>query len=208
MFKTTGIKNTRFYPIFLYLRFTPLFILFMKIYTLTGDDGTTSLSGGKRVPKQSLRVESYGTVDELIAWIGLLRSYPENNVRKDFLVYIQSQLMASAAALASDIDNPGKKILLPEEGCLNVIEEEIDKMEAELPSLNSFILPGGNIIVSHCHIARCVCRRAERSVLRLNEKEYTPEIVRKLLNRLSDYLFVLSRKISLESDNEEIRWML
>jgi cob(I)alamin adenosyltransferase len=178
----------------------------MKIYTLTGDDGTTSLSGGKRVPKQSLRVESYGTVDELITWIGLLRSYPENNVRNDFLVYIQRQLMASAAALASDKDNPGTKVLLPEEGCLHAIETEIDKMEAVLPPLNSFILPGGNIIVSHCHIARCVCRRAERSVLRLNETEHTPEIVRKLLNRLSDYLFVLGRKIGLETDNEEIKW--
>jgi len=180
----------------------------MKIYTLTGDDGTTSLSGGKRVPKQSLRVESYGTVDELITWIGLIRSYPENNKRKDFLVYIQSQLMASAAALASDKDNPGKKVLLPEEGSLKAIETEIDKMEAELPPLNSFILPGGNVIVSHCHIARCVCRRAERSVLRLNETEYTPEIVRKLLNRLSDYLFVLSRKVGFETDNEEIRWTI
>jgi cob(I)alamin adenosyltransferase len=180
----------------------------MKIYTLTGDDGTTSLSGGKRVPKHCLRVEAYGSVDELITWIGLLRSHPENKVRKDFLIYIQDQLMSSAAALASDIDNPGSTSLLPENGCAEKVESEIDKMEAELPGISSFVLPGGNIIVSHCHIARCVCRRAERSVLRLREEENTPEIVSKFLNRLSDYLFVLSRKISLELDNEEIRWPL
>jgi len=178
----------------------------MKIYTLTGDDGTTSLSGGKRVPKHCLRVEAYGSVDELITWIGLLRSHRENNIRKDFLVYIQGQLMASAAALASENDNAGRKSVLPDADCLAVVEAEIDKMEAELSLISSFVLPGGNIIVSHCHIARCVCRRAERSVLRLNETEYTPEIVHKLLNRLSDYLFVLSRILSLELDNEEIKW--
>jgi cob(I)alamin adenosyltransferase len=180
----------------------------MKIYTLTGDDGTTSLSGGKRVPKQCLRVEAYGTVDELISWIGLLRSHSENKKRKAFLIYIQDQLMASASALANDLDNPGSKSILPTDGCVEAVEAEIDKMEAELPPLSSFVLPGGNIIVSHCHIARCVCRRAERSVLRLKETEYTPEIVSKFLNRLSDYLFVLSRKLSLELENEEITWPL
>ena len=178
----------------------------MKIYTLTGDDGTTSLSGGKRVPKHCLRVEAYGSVDELISWIGLIRSLRENNNRKEFLIYIQDQLMASAAALASDKDNTVLKFVLPEAGCLQAVEAEIDKMEANLPTTNSFILPGGNTIVSYCHIARCVCRRAERSVLRLNETEYTPEIVHKFLNRLSDYLFVLSRKLSSELDNEEIKW--
>jgi cob(I)alamin adenosyltransferase len=180
----------------------------MKIYTLTGDDGTTSLSGGKRVPKHCLRVEAYGSVDELITWIGLLRSHPENNKRKDFLIYIQEQLMASAAALATDIGNQGNKTILPAVDCVEAVEAEIDKMETELPPIESFVLPGGNIIVSHCHIARCVCRRAERSVIRLKETEYTPEIILKFLNRLSDYLFVLSRKLSLELDNEEIKWPL
>jgi cob(I)alamin adenosyltransferase len=180
----------------------------MKIYTLTGDDGTTSLSGGKRVPKHCLRVEAYGSVDELITWIGLLRSHKENNNRKEILVYIQDQLMYSAAALASDKDNPDSKSVLPEENCVKKVEDEIDKMEAELPPVNSFVLPGGNIMVSHCHIARTVCRRAERSVLRLKETEYTPDIVIKFLNRLSDYLFVLSRKMTLELDNEEIKWPL
>jgi cob(I)alamin adenosyltransferase len=180
----------------------------MKIYTLTGDDGTTSLSGGKRVPKHCLRVEAYGSVDELISWVGLLRSLPENNKRKDFLIYIQDQLMASAAALATDINNQGSKTVLPVTGCVEAVEAEIDKMEAELSPAGSFILPGGNIIVSYCHITRCVCRRTERSLLRLKGTEFTPEIVLKFLNRLSDYLFVLSRKLSLELDNEEIKWPL
>ena len=178
----------------------------MKIYTLKGDDGTTSLSGGKRVPKHCLRVEAYGSVDELISWIGLLRSYKENNCRKDFLIYIQKQLMASVAALATNKEDLPPGSVLPETGCLKAVEDEIDKIEAKLPPVNSFVLPGGNIIVSHCHIARSVCRRAERSVLRLKEKEYAPEIVYKFLNRLSDYLFVLSRILSSELDNEEIKW--
>jgi cob(I)alamin adenosyltransferase len=178
----------------------------MKIYTLTGDDGTTSLSGGKRVPKHCLRVEAYGSVDELITWIGLLRSYPENNKRTNFLIYIQDQLMAAAAALSNDPDNIKNKSVLPDSDCIINVETEIDRMEADLPELRSFVLPGGNVIVSHCHIARCVCRRAERSVLRLKEAESTPDIVVKFLNRLSDYLFVLSRKLSLELDNEDIKW--
>lgn len=178
----------------------------MKIYTRTGDDGTTSLSGGRRLPKQHIRIEAYGTVDELIAWIGMLRGHKENNNRKEILLYIQDQLMASAAALAYDNKNPSGKQILPDPGCVSLLEKEIDKMETSLTPLSSFILPGGNIAISHCHIARCVCRRAERAVLRLNESEYSPEIVNKFLNRLSDYLFVLSRLLSLELDNEEVKW--
>jgi cob(I)alamin adenosyltransferase len=178
----------------------------MKIYTLTGDDGTTSLSGGRRVPKHSARVEAYGSVDELIAWIGLLRGHKENQQRKDLLIYIQDQLMRCAAALAYDNVNPASRPILPEPQCLSVIEKEIDLMEDVLPKLNNFILPGGNIVVSHCHIARCVCRRAERAISRLNKTEKSPEIVNKFINRLSDYLFVLSRKVVLELDIEEIKW--
>jgi cob(I)alamin adenosyltransferase len=178
----------------------------MKIYTRTGDDGTTSLSGGRRLPKHDIRIEAFGTIDELIAWIGMLRSYKENDNRKEKLVYIQRQLMASVAVLSSDSKNPSAKVVLPETGCITFLEHEIDKMEESLKPLESFILPGGNIVVSHCHIARCVCRRAERAVLRLNEREYSPEIIYKFLNRLSDYLFVLSRLLSLELDNEEIKW--
>lgn len=178
----------------------------MKIYTRTGDDGTTSLSGGRRVPKFHVRIEAYGTVDELISWIGLLRDYKENSDRKAFLLYLQDQLMKCAASLASDPGNPDCRKLLPGEDSVQKLEEEIDKMEMSLKPLNNFILPGGNILVSYCHIARCVCRRAERAVLNLNQTEKTPEIISIFLNRLADYLFVLSRKISLELDIEEISW--
>jgi cob(I)alamin adenosyltransferase len=180
----------------------------MKIYTLTGDDGTTSLSGGRRVPKHSIRMEAYGSVDELIAWFGLLRDHKENLKRKELLIYIQSQLMLCAAALAYDRENTNSIKLLPDADCISVIEKEIDMMEETLPPLKKFILSGGNILVSYCHIARCVCRRAERAVLRLNETEESPEIVNKFLNRLSDFLFVLSRKIGLELDIEEIKWFV
>jgi cob(I)alamin adenosyltransferase len=180
----------------------------MKIYTLTGDDGTTSLSGGRRVPKHSVRVEAYGSVDELIAWIGLLRDHKENIKRKELLIYIQNQLMKCAAALAYDSTNRNSKKILPDPDCISVLEKEIDMMEATLPALKNFILPGGNILISYCHIARCVCRRAERSIARLNMTEESPVTVNKFLNRLSDFLFVLSRKIGLELDSEEIKWIV
>ncbi|HKK43494.1 MAG TPA: cob(I)yrinic acid a,c-diamide adenosyltransferase [Bacteroidales bacterium] len=178
----------------------------MKIYTLTGDDGTTSLAGGKRVQKHSLRVEAYGSVDELIAWIGLLRDHEENRSRTEILLYIQDQLMRVAAAIAHDTANSDSFCLLPGNDCVEYLEKEIDNMEKKLPVLNNFILPGGNKLVSYCHIARCVCRRAERAVLRLNETEKTPDIVNKFLNRLSDFLFVLARKVALDTDSEEIGW--
>jgi cob(I)alamin adenosyltransferase len=180
----------------------------MKIYTLTGDDGTTSLSGGRRVPKHSLRVEAYGSVDELIAWIGLLRDHKENIDKKEFLIYIQDQLMRCAAGLAYDKQNSNSKEVLPDNNSISLIENEIDRMEELLPPLKSFILPGGNILISYCHIARCVCRRAERAVLRLNETEQSPEIINKFLNRLSDYLFVLSRIVCLKLNSEEVRWSI
>jgi cob(I)alamin adenosyltransferase len=178
----------------------------MKIYTLTGDDGTTSLSGGKRVPKHALRIEACGSVDELIAWIGLLRDCNENSERKELLIYIQDQLMRCAALLANGKENRISEEMVPNSDSISLIEKEIDKMEDLLTPLNSFILPGGNILVSNCHIARCVCRRAERAVSRLNEAEGSPEVILKFLNRLSDFLFVLSRIIGLELDSEEIKW--
>jgi cob(I)alamin adenosyltransferase len=180
----------------------------MKIYTRTGDDGTTSLAGGRRIPKHDIRIEAYGTVDELIAWIGMLRSHPENERRREILLYIQDQLMSSAAALAQDLQNEKRRDILPDPGCILRLEKEIDSMESQLPPIKSFILPGGNIAVSQCHVARCVCRRAERAILRLDEKEVTPEIVKKLINRLSDYLFVLGRLVSKETGNKEIKWTI
>jgi cob(I)alamin adenosyltransferase len=178
----------------------------MKIYTLTGDDGTTSLSGGRRVPKHSLRVEAYGSVDELIAWIGLLRSDKKDARRVETLLYIQDQLMRCAASLANDSSNDQIRQVMPLDDCATILEAEIDRMEESLPVLKNFILPGGHVLVSYCHITRCVCRRAERAVLRLKETEEISEIVIRFLNRLSDYLFVLSRKISIEVDNEEVKW--
>lgn len=178
----------------------------MKIYTRTGDDGTTSLSGGRRLSKTDLRIEAYGTVDELISWIGLIRGDSADIKRNEILVFIQDQLMRSAAGLAWDINNPASRNIVPEPDCSAVLEREIDEMESKLQPLRSFILPGGKAAAAHCHIARTVCRRAERAVLRLNEKEETPEVIRKFLNRLSDYLFVLGRLVALEIENEEIKW--
>jgi cob(I)alamin adenosyltransferase len=178
----------------------------MKRRPHTGDDGTTSLSGGRRVKKHSDRVEAYGTIDELIAWFGLLRNHKDIKKYNDILIYIQGQLMSCAASLAYDRENPAVRNILPDNECVLVIEKEIFRMEEALTPLKSFIIPGGNELISYCHITRCICRRAERAVLRLNETEESPEIVVKFLNRLSDYLFVLSRKISLELNNEEITW--
>jgi cob(I)alamin adenosyltransferase len=180
----------------------------MKIYTRTGDDGTTSLSGGRRLSKTDLRIEAYGTVDELISWIGLIRGHKVNLKRKEILIYIQDQLMRSAAGLAWDKDNPQSRNVIPDADSPAVLEKAIDEMESKLQPLQSFLLPGGNTETAHCHIARCVCRRAERAVLRLNEKEEIPEVIRKFLNRLSDYLFVLSRLVSLETGNEEVKWIV
>jgi cob(I)alamin adenosyltransferase len=174
----------------------------MKIYTLTGDDGSTSLHGGRRVPKHSLRVEAYGTVDELVSWVGLLRTFKETSSQHDFLLLMQDQLMRCAVSLASD-NPPG---VLPSSVFLSLIESEIDKMEAVLPELKHFIIPGGSTAVSNCHIARCVCRRAERCVLRLKESETVPGIINKILNRLSDYLFVLARHTGYSSGYQEIKW--
>lgn len=179
----------------------------MRIYTRTGDDGTTSLSGGKRIPKHHVRVEAFGAVDELISWIGLLRDQRENDERKDFLIYLQNQLMTSAAALASENDLNSSQKLLPDADCVKKVEHEIDRMDKKLNTLRNLIIPGGNATVSYCHIARCVCRRAERAVLRLNISEETPPIINIFLNRISDYLFILSRKISSDLDIEEIKWL-
>lgn len=178
----------------------------MKTYTRTGDDGSTSLQGGRRVSKSHIRVEAYGTVDELTAWTGLLMDFPENLKRKKALAYIRDQLMRCASSLAVENRKSVKGAILPEPGCIRFIEDEIDAMESGLEPLKSFILPGGNMLISWCNIARCVCRRAERRTVQLNETENIPEIIIPFLNRLSDYFFVLTRKLSLELDIEDVRW--
>ncbi len=178
----------------------------MKIYTRYVDDGSTSLRGGRRVPKHHQRIEAYGTVDELISWIGLVRCYVDDERNSGFLLYIQDQLMAAAATLACDNEGNQKGKVIPEDDCIEKTEKEIDRLGEELPPLNSFILPGGNIPASYCHIARCVCRRAEREVLKLAENENVPGIVVKFLNRLSDYLFMFSRYLCHIYGNEENIW--
>jgi cob(I)alamin adenosyltransferase len=179
----------------------------MKIYTCTGDDGTTSLPGGKRVKKHDIRIEALGSVDELIAWIGLLRDYKENLKRKDILMYIQDQLMRCSAALSS-ADGSISAEFLPSEESISRLEHEIDLMQDKLKPLQNFILPGGHILVSCCHIARTVCRRAERTIMQLNEKDPVPGITIKFMNRLSDFLFVLARMIGKELEAQEIKWPL
>ncbi|HEX2922028.1 MAG TPA: cob(I)yrinic acid a,c-diamide adenosyltransferase [Bacteroidales bacterium] len=179
----------------------------MKIYTLTGDDGSTSLSGGRRVPKQSLRVEAYGSVEELTSWMGLLRDViPEPRI-KELILSIQDNLMKCEAVLSSG-DKDRFVIIPPEEDCLKILETTIDEMQNELPLMKNFIIPGGDKTVSFCHIARTVCRRAERSVLRLKSEEFVPDIINKYLNRLSDYLFVLARFVAYNADVQEHRWPL
>lgn len=179
----------------------------MKIYTRTGDDGTTSLAGGRRIPKYDIRVEAYGSVDETISWIGLLRSFGENDGQRDTLIFIQDTLMRITATLA-DVNGEHKKYFSGKDDCISFLENEIDRLDSSLPVISNFILPGGNIIVSYCHIARCVCRRAERAVLRLNNEVEVPDITYRFLNRLSDYLFVLSRNISQKVGNVDISWMI
>lgn len=178
----------------------------MKIYTGTGDDGTTSMARGPRLPKHHPRVDACGSVDELIAWIGLLRSFPELAYEHETLVNIQDQLMRSACILARPGENPETIDCNVDDSAITFLEGEIDKIGEKLPPIDSFILPGGNLPLSYCNIARSVCRRAERSVTRLRSDEYVPEIICTYLNRLSDYLFTLTRKIGYDLDTKEIRW--
>lgn len=178
----------------------------MKIYTKTGDSGTTSLLGGTRVSKAHLRIDAYGTVDELNAYMGLLKDQETNNKRASFLKEIQEILFTLGASLAT---SPGKeKVKKPVifSGDITALEREIDMMEGNLEPLTKFILPGGHQVVSFCHLARTVCRRAERCVITLHEQEQVEEMIIKYLNRLSDYLFVLGRLIAKELDVEEVTW--
>jgi cob(I)alamin adenosyltransferase len=178
----------------------------MKIYTKTGDKGLTSLIGGTRVPKHHIRIEAYGTVDELNSYVGLVRDQLSDAHDTAILLEIQDKLFTIGSTLASD---PGKsKMKLPQlkEEDVLLLEQEMDKMNEKLPEMRSFVLPGGHTTVSYCHIARCVCRRAERCTIHLAETSFVAEIVVKYLNRLSDYLFVLSRKLSHELNAVEIPW--
>ena len=178
----------------------------MKIYTKTGDSGTTSLLGGARVSKAHIRIEAYGTVDELNSYIGLLRDQPVNSGRKAFLKEIQDRLFTLGAELATE---PGKdQVVKPSllESDMNALETAMDEMEEGLEPLKNFILPGGHQSVSFAHLARCVCRRAERITIALNDQETVDTLTIKYLNRLSDYLFMLGRKMASELGIEEVKW--
>jgi cob(I)alamin adenosyltransferase len=178
----------------------------MKIYTKTGDKGQTSLLGGSRVPKHHLRIESYGTIDELNSHIGLLRDQAINAKHIEVLLEIQDRLFTIGSYLASEPQKSKVKIPLLKEEDVVFLEKQIDELNDSLPPMRSFILPGGHTTVSFCHIARCVCRRAERLVVHLSETETVSDTILRYLNRLSDYLFVLARKLSEELKASEIPW--
>lgn len=186
----------------------------MKIYTRTGDEGTTALFGGTRVPKHHIRIESYGTVDELNSFLGLVRDQDIDAHYKQMIASIQSKLFTLGAILATD---PEKSILKSGKERLNIpkisiedislLEMEMDRMNEALPPMTHFILPGGHTTVSYCHIARTVCRRAERLTTYLHEEQPLEKHVLMYLNRLSDYLFVLARKLSFDLQADEIKWI-
>lgn len=178
----------------------------MKIYTKTGDKGTTALFGGKRVSKADLRIETYGTVDELNSYIGLLRDQEVNASRKNILVEIQDRLFTVGSILATEPGNTKVKVPSLSASDITFLEKEIDGMEALLPPMKSFVLPGGHQSVSFCHVTRTVCRRAERLVIALDSQEKVDPLIIQYLNRLSDYLFVLSRKMTSELGAEETPW--
>ena len=177
-----------------------------KIYTKTGDKGETSLIGGVRVPKYHLRIESYGTVDELNSYIGLVKDMITDENAKELLYEIQDRLFTIGSVLASDPEKSKMKIPDLHETDVELLEKEMDAMGENLPELRSFILPGGHPAVSTAHVARCICRRAERLVVHLSNESQVPEIIAVYLNRLSDNLFVLSRKIATDFSVDEIPW--
>ena len=186
----------------------------MKIYTKTGDKGTTALFGGTRVPKHHIRIESYGTIDELNSHIGLIRDQAIDPIHKKVLMEIQDRLFTVGAILATDpekatLKNGKDRLNIPKisESDIKLLEDNMDNMNAALPPMTNFVLPGGHQTVSFCHIARTVCRRAERLASHLNDMEpFQPETLM-YINRLSDYLFVLARKLSHELQAEEIKWI-
>ncbi len=177
-----------------------------KIYTKTGDTGETALFGGKRLPKDHLRIEAYGTVDELNAHIGVIRDFSSEEETSAQLLEVQNQLFTIGSHLACD---PDKKMKLPEilPESITLLEAEIDRLTAALPELKHFVLPGGHLSNSFCHVARCVCRRAERTVVALSHSETVEPILIQYLNRLSDYLFTLCRAFSQWNDMEEVKWI-
>jgi cob(I)alamin adenosyltransferase len=179
----------------------------MKIYTKTGDKGTTELIGGRRVPKSHIRIEAYGTIDELIAYIGLIRDQDIEAKHRERLIQIQDKLMVCASLVAADEGAENRKLpdITPDD--VLALEKYIDEMESGLPPMRCFVLPGGHTTVSYCHIARTVCRRAERQLIRLQQELSVDERALVYINRLSDYLFMLSRRLSNDLNATEIPWI-
>ena len=178
-----------------------------KIYTKGGDKGETSLLGGTRVAKSHDRVEAYGNIDELNSFIGLIRDQEIDAHYRNVLIHIQENLFVAEAVIAQDPEKQTRDLPALTEDDIFMLEKEIDAMNNQLPSLTNFILPGGHPVVSYCHIARTVCRRAERSLIRLNQVSPVENIIIQLLNRLSDYLFVLARKTGKDSGAIETPWI-
>lgn len=179
-----------------------------KVYTKTGDKGSTGLIGGTRVAKDNIRIEAYGTVDELNSYLGVITDQLGNPAINAWILEIQDRLFTVGSSLATD-PNKDTKMKLPDlhESDIEWLEQRIDEMDAVLPPMKSFILPGGHLAASQAHVARCVCRRAERICVHMqNNNEFVAEVVLKYLNRLSDFLFVLSRYIVFQHKGTEIPW--
>ena len=182
-----------------------------KLYTKKGDDGTTGLLSGKRVNKHHIRIKAYGTVDELNAWVGMIRNFKTDKNTDNTLVKIQQELMTIASQLADDTAFEVSKLVKVLEPIDNenvkFLEDQIDLINNDLPELKNFVIPGGHITVSYAHLARCTCRRAERFITELNEIENSPKTILAYINRLSDFLFILSRKLARDYQAEEIKWV-
>lgn len=177
----------------------------MKIYTRKGDDGTTGLIGGTRVPKDHIRLEAYGTIDELNAYLGLVRDLEP--VHKEFLVQIQNTLFTIGSLLAEDKEKSRMKLPSISAEDISQLEREIDRLEEGLPEMRNFVLPGGHLAVSHSHVARCICRRAERRAHTLAQTAEFDSHIIPYINRLSDYLFMLSRRIAFDNHADETPWL-
>jgi len=177
----------------------------IKVYTKTGDNGTTGLFSGERVPKHHIRIKAYGTIDELNCWIGLIRSQDIKKEQEKELIKIQRNLMLIGSELANESSD--LTIDLIQKDDVKDIELWIDRMTDELPVLRNFVIPGGHSCVANTHLARCVCRRAERFITELNDTSKTNPVIIFYINRLSDYLFTLSRKFAHDFNVEEIKWI-
>lgn len=179
-----------------------------NVYTKTGDAGKTSLIGGTRVSKSDLRLEAYGTIDELNCFLGLIRSYPISEGDNHFLIEIQKKMFSAAGNLATDtsvVETKSATVITKDD--IKFIEEEIDRIDSLLPPLSNFIIPGGNPQVSACHIARTVTRRCERVIVRYADISTIDEHIVIFFNRISDYLFVLGRKLAHDNNFEELSWV-